>query len=323
MLKGQKMPHSLPRTTVEQWAVLAAVVDQGGFAQAAQVLHRSQSAVSYTLARLQEALDVPLLVVEGRKAGLTPHGVALLKRARPLVRELQGLEQLARSLKQGWEPQLKLAVDAAFPRDRLLAILAELQGLCPETDVQFSDEILSGAEEAILDSTADLVVTTRVPENVLSEPLFDVTFVAVARQDHPLFQLDHGLAAADLAGHTQVVVRDSGAKHPRDEGWLNAHRRCTVSSLDASLAAVQAGLAYAWLPEHLIQESLKNGTLRVLPLAFGGSRTVPLHLVLVHPELAGPAARAAVECFQRHVPLKQRHMNLKVQQPEERPGKGA
>jgi hypothetical protein len=29
---------------------------------------------------------------------------------------------------------------------------------------------------------------------------------------------------------------------------------------------------------------------------------VPLYLVLVRPEVAGPAARAAVECFQRHVP---------------------
>lgn len=297
---------TLPRTSVEQWAVLAAVVDQGGFAQAAVALHRSQSTVSYTLARLQEAVQIPLLTLEGRKAVLTPHGAVLLKRARPLVRELQGLERLAQSLKQGWEPQLKLAVDAAFPRGRLLAILAELQGICPETDVQFSDEIMSGAEEAILESTADVVVTTRVPENVLSEPLFDVTLMAVARHDHPLLHLDHPLTAADLVAHQQVVVRDSGARHPRSEGWLNAHRRCTVSSLDASLATVLAGLAYAWLPEHLIQDSLENGVLRVLPMEIGSTRSVPLHLVLVHPELAGPAARAAVECFHRHVPLMKR-----------------
>jgi len=285
--------------------VLAAVVDQGGFAQAGAALHRSQSAVSYTLARLQEALEVPLLAIEGRKAVLTPHGTALLKRARPLVRELQTLERLAHSLKQGWEPQLKLAVDGAFPRTRLLTILAELQGLCPETDIQFSEEIMSGAEQAIREASADVVVTTRVPEGFLSEPLFDVTFTVVARTDHPLLKLDHRLTAADLAAHLQVVVRDSGVKQPRDEGWLGAQRRCTVSSLDASLATVQAGLAYAWLPEHLIQEPLVEGTLRVLPLELGSSRRVPLHLVLVQPELAGPAARAAMACFRRHVPRTQ------------------
>ena len=62
------------RTTIEQWAVLAAVVDEGGFAQAATALNRSQSAVSYAVARLQEAVDVPLLAIEGRKAVLTAHG---------------------------------------------------------------------------------------------------------------------------------------------------------------------------------------------------------------------------------------------------------
>jgi len=88
-----------PKTSLDQWAVLAAVIDHGGYAQAAAALHKSQPAVSYALARLQEALDVPLLVVEGRKAVLTEHGRVLLQRARPLLRDLETLEQLARKLK--------------------------------------------------------------------------------------------------------------------------------------------------------------------------------------------------------------------------------
>ena len=102
--------------------------------------------------------------------------------------------------------------------------------------------------------------------------------------------------------HVQAVVRDSGAQHPRDDGWLGAERRCTVSSMEASLATVQAGLAFAWLPDHLVADSLKREALRTLPLDAGGERNVPLNLVLVRAEIAGPAARAAVECFQRHVP---------------------
>jgi len=73
---------TLAKTSLEQWAVLAAVVDHGGFAQAAAALNRSQSAVSYAVARLQESLGVALLVIEGRKAVLTAHGRALLKRSR-------------------------------------------------------------------------------------------------------------------------------------------------------------------------------------------------------------------------------------------------
>ena len=72
--------------------MLAAVVDEGGFAQAAAALNRSQSAVSYAVARLQEAVDVPLLAIEGRKAVLTAHGQVLLKRARSLIADLGTLE---------------------------------------------------------------------------------------------------------------------------------------------------------------------------------------------------------------------------------------
>jgi DNA-binding transcriptional LysR family regulator len=290
----------LAKTSLEQWAVLAAVVDEGGFAQAAVALNRSQSAVSYSIARLQESLDLPLLVVEGRKSVLTPHGQTLLARARGLLRELDTLEALARGLKQGWESDLKLVVDAAFPRPRLLEIIAELQTSCPSTQIQLADVVLSGAEEAIIAGSADLVVTSRVPPGYLGNWLMDVKFVAVAHIKHPLSQLGRELVAEDLVHHVQAVVRDSGTQNPRDDGWLGAERRFTVSSLEASLATICAGLAYGWLPEHMLVAPLREGTLRELPLVAGARRNVSLHIVLAQPDLLGPAARAAVESFHRH-----------------------
>ena len=282
--------------------MLAAVVDKGGFAQAATFLHRSQSAVSYAVARLQESLDVTLLSMEGRKAVLTPHGATLLQRARSLLRDMGTLEQLSGSLKQGWEPHLNLVGDVAFPRERLLKILAELEQVCPNTQLQLGDAVLSGAEEAISESRADVVVTTRVPSGFLGEHIMDVTFTAIASPMHPLFRLGRPLTLDDLTRHTQVVVRDSGAQR-RDEGWLGARRRCTVSSMEASLAMIRAGLAFAWLPGHVIEGSLRDGSVKPLPLTAGGQRTVPLQLVMVHPETAGPAARTTAEVFRRHMPI--------------------
>jgi DNA-binding transcriptional LysR family regulator len=290
------------KTSLEQWAVLAAVVDEGGFGPAGQALHKSQSAISYSVARLQEALSVELLSIDGRKAVLTAHGKTLLKRVRPLLRDLDSLEVLARSLKQGWEPELKLVVDVAFPRQRLLAVVAELQRLCPNTEVQLSDAVLSGAEEAITDYRADVVVTPHLPPNHLGDVLLTVSFVAVASPRHPLFDIERPLTSNDLTKYVQVVVRDSGVRAPRNEGWLGAERRCTVSSMEASLAMIKAELGYAWLPDHLTAEAIREGALRALPLDMGGSRPVALHLVLVRPEAAGPAAHAAIEIFLRHRP---------------------
>jgi DNA-binding transcriptional LysR family regulator len=291
----------LPKTSVEQWAVLAAVIEAGGFAQAAAQLNRSQSAVSYTLARLQEALGVSLLVVEGRRSVLTAHGQTLLGRARSILREFNTLELLARSLQQGWEPELNLVVDAAFPRSILLSIIAELQSSCPNTQIQLADVVLSGAEEAIISGTADLVITSRIPPGYVGDHLLDVSFIAVAHPEHALFNLERELTTEDLVRHVQAVVRDSGSVLPRDEGWLGAERRFTVSSMEASLATLLAGLAFAWLPEHLIRDSLQTGTLRRLPLASGAARAVSLHVVRARPALLGPAGLAAVAAIHRHI----------------------
>ncbi len=297
---------SLPRTQLEQWAVLATVIDRGGFAPAAQALHRSQSSISYALARLQQSLGVPLLAIQGRKAALTAHGETLLRRARPLLQELATLEELADSLQRGWESQLKLVVDLAFPRERLLRIVSELGLACPHTQLQLADAVLSGAGEAIIGQTADVVVTSRVPPGYLGDLLLDVPFIAVAHPEHALLQLHRTLEAADLAHYTQVVVRDSGQQHPRDEGWLGAERRFTLSSMEASLAMVSAGLAFAWLPEHLVAPAIAAGTARALPLATGATRNVSLYLVLVRAPVAGPAAREAAQSFARHALLKAR-----------------
>ena len=294
----------IPRTTAEQWAVLAAVVDEGGFAQAARALHRSQSAVSYSIAQLQQAVGVPLLEQQGRRARLTAAGESLLRRSRPIVEQLDNLEAAAKSLAGGWESELSLVVDAAYPQDRLLAVLAELREACGDTTISLADAVLSGAEDAIRDGLADVVVTTRVPGESLGDWLFDVEMIAVAAKEHPLHERGAPLALEDLAAHTQVVVRDSGHHRPRDEGWLGAQHRWTVSSVEASLAAVRAGLAFAWLPAHRVDRLLASGELKALPLGAGATRMLALYVVSTRGAAAGPAALLALELLQRHVPAK-------------------
>lgn len=282
------------RSSVDQWQVLAAVVDAGGFAQAAARLHRSQSAVSYSIAQLQESLGVRLLEMQGRRAVLTATGKELLRRARTIVDQFVRLEALARSIDTGWESELRLVIDAAFPRERLLTVLAELGASCPHTTISLSDAVLSGAEQAITEGTADLVVTTRVPNGFLGDWLMDVSMVAVAAPTHPLHQLQRALNLDDLALHTQAVVRDSG-REARDEGWLGATHRWTVAGIEASRATAIAGLTYTWLPSHLVASDIQAGRLAPLPLAVGGVRRMMLYVVLVKGETAGPAARKALE----------------------------
>jgi DNA-binding transcriptional LysR family regulator len=291
------------RSSIDQWLVLSTVIDKGGFAQAASHLHRSQSAVSYAMAQLQEALGMPLLAITGRRARLTPAGEQLLRRARVVLEQFQRLEAMAKTIDRGWETALRLVVDAAYPRAELLRVLGELRDSCPQTTISLADAVLSGAEEAIIDAQADVVVTSHVPPGSLGDRLMDVVMVAVAAPSHPLQALARQLALDDLASHAQVVVRDSGHAKPRDAGWLGAEQRWTVASLEASHALCVSGLAYAWLPSHLVADDIAAGRLAPLPLVVGGTRTLPLSVVLVKGEAAGPAARQALASFRRRSPL--------------------
>ena len=114
-----------PRVTLEQWRVFQAIIDQGGYAQAAAHLHRSQSAISYSMSKLQEQLGISLLKIEGRKALLTEQGEILLHRSRQLIDEASEIENFAHHLSQGREAEIKLVVDAAFPNEILMRALSE------------------------------------------------------------------------------------------------------------------------------------------------------------------------------------------------------
>lgn len=280
-----------PRVSLEQWRVLQAVVDYGGYAQAAEYLHRSQSSVSYTIAKLQEQLGMNLLSIQGRKAVLTETGEALLRQSRHLVQEALEIEQYADSLNQGWEPEIRLVVDAAFPTALLMQALHLFEPMNRSTRVQLSEVVLSGAEDALTEGVADIAIAAQVPTDFLGDVLIDIEFIAVARYDHPLHRLDRSLTIADLKHELQVVVRDSGVREQRDFGWLGAEHRWSVSSIETSTSAVREGLGYAWLPRHRIQGLLDDGTLIPLKLREGGLYTASLYLVYGNTENPGPGSR--------------------------------
>jgi len=259
-------------------------------AQAAQALHRSQSSVSYTVARLQEQLGMSLLRLDGRKAVLTEAGAMLLRRSRQLVKQASALEELAQQMEQGWEAEVRLVVDAAFP---LAALVRALRDFMPQSQgcrVKLREEVLSGVEEVLQEGMADLAISGIIT-GYLGEEISAVEFVAVAHPEHPLHRLQRPLSAADLESHLQLVIRDSGSKAPRDAGWLGAEQRWTLGSLATAKAFVSNGLGFAWLPRHLIENELVGGLVKPLPLVAGGSHCVPFYLYTHKEKTLGPATQ--------------------------------
>jgi len=87
----------MSKTTLEQWRMFRAVVQHGGFAQAAEALHKSQSTINYGVNKLQDLPGVRVLEVVGRKAELTRVG-AIVRRADLLLETAEHLQSLASAL---------------------------------------------------------------------------------------------------------------------------------------------------------------------------------------------------------------------------------
>ena len=303
-----------PRVTLDQWRTLQAVVDHGGFAQAAEALHRSQSSISYTVARMQEQLGVPLLRIDGRKAVLTEAGEVLLRRSRQLVKQAGQLEELAHHMEQGWEPEVRLVVDAAYPTARIVRSLSAFMPQSRGCRVLLREEVLSGVEEALIQGAADLAISGLIIPGHLGADLSVVEFVAVAHPDHPLHRLQRELTHQDLETQMQVVIRDSGRLQPRDHGWLGAEQRWTVGSLATAATFVGNGLGFAWLPRHIIERELQSGQLKPLPLSQGVRQSRSTSTPTRRSRSARPA-RSSWKCSSRSPTYRSTHPSRRPNRP--------
>ena len=287
-----------PKVTLDQWRTLQAVIDCGGYAQAAEQLHRSQSSVSYAVKRLQEQLGIQLMHIEGRKAVLSEAGKVLLQRSRQLTADASAIEQQAQNLQQGWEAEIRLAVEAAFPTQCLMMALKQFEPVSKETRIKLQEVVLSGAEDLLLKGEADLVISPFVPKGYLGEELIRVSFVAVAHPQHPLHSLQGTVTISDLNRETHVVVSDSGSKGI-DSGWLNESHRWAVASLESARKVISNGLGYGWLPEMEIEQQLAQGELKLLPLAEGQKHTGILYLIYADIDGAGPATKQLAQILKQ------------------------
>jgi DNA-binding transcriptional LysR family regulator len=289
-----------PRISLEHWRSLLAVVDAGGYAQAAQVLHKSQSAVTYAVQKMEALLGVKIFQVVGRKAHLTSTGEVLYRRAKALLDEAGALEGAAGTLAAGWEPELRLSVEIIFPTWLLLQSFARFAEERPETRIELYESVLSGTEEALLQRKVDLAICSQIPPGFIGDQLIRLRFIALAHPDHPLHRLGRELTLQDLRKHRHLIIRDTGSQR-RSGSWLGAEQSWTVSQKATSIHAAVMGLGFAWFPEETVRGELERGELKPLPLREGGERWGELYLVFADRDYAGPGARRLAEIIREHV----------------------
>jgi DNA-binding transcriptional LysR family regulator len=284
-----------PRISLEQWRAFVAVVEAGGYSQAAAALHKSQSALTYAVRRLEELLGVKAFEIKGRKAVLTDTGHTLYLRGRQLLDEAMGVERAAGSAAKGWETEIAIAVEIIFPSWLLVDALGRFAEKAPHTRVEVFESVVSGAPDALREGRVDLALTPRVPSGFAGELIARMRFVPAAHPKHPLFSLGRPLTFRDLRKHRRLLVRDTSPHRDRKTAIVSADQSWTFGQMGTSLQAARMGFGYAWFPEEKIREEVERGELRVLPLKEATDLYADVYLVIADPERAGPGVRLLAE----------------------------
>jgi len=228
-----------------------AVVECGGFSQAAERLLRGQSAVSLQVKRLEDRLGVKLLDRNPRRVALTPEGELLLDRARRILRLND--ELVAQFSEVELSGLVRLGAPEDFATSHLPAVLARFARAHPRVALEVTCELTLEVIERFRTGGLDIALVKR-------EPLGGIGGIRVWREPLVWVAGDRRLAEPDgplpLAVSPRPCVYRKRATDALDAAGRSWRIAYTCGSLAGTHAAVRAGLGVTVLPKAMVPHDL-------------------------------------------------------------------
>lgn len=252
--------------TIDALKVLDAIDRKGTFAGAAGQLFRVPSAISYTVQKLEEDLNVTLFDRSGHRAALTPAGRYLLEEGRTLLDAAENLAHSTRQVAQGWETRLRIGFNSLLPAECLFPAIKDFHSLGIPVDVQITEEVFAGTWDALQSRRVDLIVgadnISKPAGNFTCHVLGKMSFVFAVSPDHPLAHADEPLSDEAIRQYPAAVAADTSRSLPPGHAGI-FHRQSTVTGagIDHKISLQKAGIGVGWLPESRIRNLLASGKL--------------------------------------------------------------
>ncbi|HEY9227572.1 MAG TPA: LysR family transcriptional regulator [Gemmatimonadaceae bacterium] len=275
--------------------LFAAIVEHGGFTNAAKVLRLSQPAISKSLNELERQLHVSLIDRGGRSLVLTDAGRTLYARAG----ELFGVERVAerelrelRGLKRG---ALRVGASTTIATYILPPYLGRFRTRHPGVRIRATNANTRTVLRLLLEFRVDVALV----EGPVNHPRVDVVpwrddeLVIIAHPQHPLFAR-HQVRPADLAERPFLVRERGSGTREVSERALALHdvrlgNTMRVGGTEAMKQAVAAGLGLAIVSRAAARDQLALGTIAVLPVEGLVIRRTFTQLRLRDRTTSGPA----------------------------------
>ncbi len=246
------MPRILEPDLLQSFVAIA---ETGSFTEAARRVHRTQSAVSMQIRRLEELLGRPVFLRNGRSVALTQDGDLLLGHARRILRAHgEAIAAFDGSELQG---RVTIGTPDQYATAFLPGILARFAETHPRVHVEVACDISNTLRAQLGDGTLDLALLTCSPGDedgvgggvvVLEEPLVWATSArhcAHERTPVPLALFHQGCVYRRSAVEALAAL---------ERPYRIAY---TSMSMAGIMAAVRAGLAVSALPRFSLVEQLR------------------------------------------------------------------
>ena len=254
----------------ESIQVAQAVAHYGSFTVAAQHLHKVPSAISYTVRKLEEQLGVQLFVRDSKRVALTPAGEHFLKHAGRLLDKVRQLEDSTRQVAQGYERELRIAIDNVVNQGVMYDLIRAFNQAFPTTRLVVNGEIYIGCWDALFHQRCQLAIGApqTVPEIIPGQSRFDfrsmglLEWELVMSPDHPLAQADAPLTAEQLRDFLTITIEDSARYFRPGENWLDDNPSVlAVPNFRNAIECAMQGIGVTTLPRHFARYYLDRGLL--------------------------------------------------------------
>ena len=170
------------------------VVDAGGFARAAELVHLSQPRVSAHISNLEKELGCTLIERRVRPLTLTEEGKALLPRARAVLAAADELTSGVLAERGIVSGTVKVASFASASSEFLPSVVTRLEQEHPQIDLSILDGDVASIEAALTERRVAVALRPLRPEprdRAFSvRPLWREPFVVVVPAGHPLLDDD-------------------------------------------------------------------------------------------------------------------------------------
>jgi len=272
---------------LDQLQTFISIADTGSFTRAAEEVHRTQSAVSMQMRRLEERIGKPLFEKDGRTNRLTEEGDRLLSYARRLL--FLNRETLAAFDDRRLEGTIRIGMPDDYADRFLPEIMARFARSNPHVELTVVCEPTPGLVEHIKRGNLDLALVTHndargQSEVVRREPLLWVTSANHATHEQDVLPMAFGRPNCIWRRAACDVLDQMG----RDYRILFTSFSATVIT-----AAVLSGLAISVLPECALRPGM-----RVLGEADGFGTLPDCRIGIMRGQTSRPEI---VEAIARHI----------------------